>query len=144
MMHRPITDLALQHILQSGLAVVRDEPVEEARRSKVLRALVQIFTDADRGSQALGAKNLLLAVEEPPAFERFVLLFRYLNQSFGEDLPARLSEVTSVLADIEKNAQLDPQAKGRAAELIEGLLAAIARESALRQLAPPREVQLSF
>jgi hypothetical protein len=109
-----------------------------------LRALVQIFTDADRGSQALGAQNLLLAVEEPPAFERFVLLFRYLNQSFGQDLPARLSEAASVLTDIEKNAPLSMQAKTRAAELIEGVLAAIARESALRQLTPPREVQLSF
>lgn len=143
-MHRPITDLALQHILQSGLAVVRGEPVEESRRSKVLQALVQIFTDADRGSQALGAQNLLLAVEEPPAFERFVLLFRYLNQSFGQDLPARLSEAASVLTDIEKNAPLSAQAKTRAAELLEGVLAAIAREGALRQLAPPREVQLSF
>lgn len=143
-MHRPITDLALQHILQSGLAVVRGEPLEESRRSKVLQALVQIFTDADRGSQALGAQNLLLAVEEPPAFERFVLLFRYLNQSFGQDLPARLSEVASVLTDIERNAPLSAQAKTRAAELLEGVLAAIARESALRQLTPPREVQLSF
>lgn len=140
----PAMDLALQHILQNGLAVVRDEPLEETRRTSVLRALVQIFKDANRGSETLGARNLLLAVEEPPAFERFVLFFRYLNDSIGQDLPSRLSEATTVLTAIENKANLNADAKKRVADLIQDLLSAIARDSALKQLGSPREVRMNF
>lgn len=143
-MYRPTTDLALQHVLQSGLAVVRNQPLAGERRTQVLRALVEIFSDADRGSQAVGAHNLLISVEEPPAFERFVLFFRYLHQSLGNDLPARLSEATAVFSGIENNADQAADAKARVAALIEGVLAAISRENALAPLAAPKDVQLSF
>ena len=140
----PTSDLALRHILESGLKVVRDEPVDESRRTNVLRALVQIFTEASRGSEAVNSRNMLIAVEEPPAFERFALFFRYLNRTFGADLPARLAEATGVLTAIEQKAQLNAAAKGRVAELIQNMLAAINRESRLSQLNSPKEVRLSF
>lgn len=137
-------DIALQHILQSGLDVVRGNAIEGTRRTKVLRALSQIFTDANKGCQALSTQSFLSTAQEPPAFERFVLFFRYLNRSVGQDLPSRLSEASRVLAAIEQQSQLDEAAKTRVAELIQDLLSAMARESALNPLVPAKEVELSF
>lgn len=144
-MHPTTTmDLALQHTLQSGLAVVSGEPMDESRRTKVLPALIQIFNDANKGSQALAARSLLAAVQEPPALERFALFFRYLNKSIGRDLPARLNEVVSVLSTIERNESVSADARQRAADLIEQLLQAIVRENALTPLSLPKELGLVF
>lgn len=139
----PTADIALQHILQGGLSVMSGEAVDDARRSKLLSALAQIFRDANKGCQAFGAQNFLLAAEEPPAFERFVMLFRYLSRTFGADLPTRLSEASQVLRTIELEGQPNEDAKGRVEELIRSLLSAITRESALRPLVAPREVSLA-
>lgn len=140
----PTSDLAFKHILESGLRVVRHESIENTRRSNVLRALVQIFTEASRGSQAVNARNMLVAVEEPPAFERFALFFRYLDRTIGADLPARLTEATEVLSAIEQEGKLNADAERRAADLIQNMLTAISRESRLCQLSSPKEVHLSF
>jgi hypothetical protein len=139
----PTADLALQHILQGGLSIMSGEVVDEMRRAKLLSALAQIFKDANKGCQAFGAQNFLLAAEEPPAFERFVMLFRYLSRSFGSELPARLSEASQVLRIIESDGQPNEEAKGRVKELIQNLLLAISRESALRPLVAPKEVSLA-
>ncbi|MES2786142.1 MAG: hypothetical protein V4684_11825 [Pseudomonadota bacterium] len=140
----PASDLALQHILRSGLAVVNDEPIDQARRTDVLHALVEIFSDAQRGSQALAAQNFLMSANESPAFERFALFFRYLNRTCGNDLPQRIAEATQVLSAIEEEHELAPDAKSRVADLFQHLLSAIARESALSPLVSPRELRLSF
>lgn len=140
----PATDLALQHILISGLAVVKDEPLEDTRRTSVVHALVEIFDDASRGSQALVAQNFLMSANESPAFERFALLYRYLNRTCGQELPARIAEASAVLSAIEDKQVLEHGAKARVAELIQQLISAIARESALTPLVSPREVRLSF
>ncbi len=134
----PSRDLGLQHALENGLALLRHEPLDEARRMQVLDSLIDIFSEANRGSQALLAHNLLFAVEERPAFERFSLFFRYLNDSFGAELPNRLSEGVSVLTEL-RNGQIGDEAqRTRAEELIDNLLKALQRESALSPLDPPR------
>ena len=105
---------------------------------QVLDSLIEIFSEANRGSEALLAHNLLFAVEERPAFERFSLFFRYLNDSFGAELPNRLSEGVSVLTEL-RNGQIGDEAqRTRAEELIDNLLQALQRESALSPLDPPR------
>jgi hypothetical protein len=144
MYETPIADLALTHILESGLKLVRNEPLDDQRRGAVLPALVQIFQEANKGSQAVSARNMLVGVTEAPTLERYALFFRYLDGSLGADLTDRLSEATGVLSAIQQNGPLDNDAKGRLAEMIENMLTAITREARVVQLAPPVEVRLSF
>lgn len=134
----PSKDLGLQHVLENGLALIRQKPFVEARRNQVLDCLIEIFNEADRGSQALQAQNLLFAVKERPAFERFTLFFRYLQDTFGPHLPSRLSEAASVLTELRNGHVNDDKRRARAAELIESLLAAMQRENDLLPLVPPR------
>jgi hypothetical protein len=135
-------DLALRHILQSGVAALRGEPMTQDRRSQVLQALVEMFSDADRGSHAMGTQNFLSALEEPPAFERFVLCFRYLDKSIGSELPNRLAEASRTLAAAKVSAPINPDAKTRVTELLELMLQAMAREVVLNPLRAPKEVRL--
>ena len=132
-------DLGLQHVLENGLALMRHQPLDdEARRIQVLDNLIQIFSEADRGSQALRSQNLLFAVEQRPEFERFALFFHYLEDTFGADLPSRLTEAAAVLIELRNGPVDDETKRGRAAELIESLLTALRQERALSPLNPPR------
>lgn len=140
----PVTDLALKHTLQSGLALVKGQAMDEGRQHLVLQALVTIFTDAEKGSQALSTRNFFFAADEPPVIERFSLFFKYLHGSMGEDLSPRLSEAAVVLKGLEQNGAADIQAQGRVAQLIEDLLNGLAQESALTPLVSQKEFQLAF
>ena len=140
----PAKDLALKHILESGVKLVEGQAVEEPRRTNVLKALVKIFADADKGSQALSTRNFFMAAEEPPVIERFTLFFRHLHRSIGSDLSARLSEAASVMKSIEETGHADAAAQVRVAGLLRDLLAGIAQESALTPLVSQKEVLLSF
>lgn len=132
-------DLGLQHVLENGLALIRDEPIDEERRTQVLESLIKIFSEANRGSQVIQAQNLLFAASDRPAFERFTLFFRYLKDPFGNDLPARLLEAAIVLTKLRDGCLDDEDQRARVGELIESLLAAMEREIALLSLVSPRE-----
>ncbi len=131
-------DLGLQHVLENGLALMRHQPLDEARRIQVLDSLIQIFSEADRGAQALRSQNLLFAVEQRPEFERFALFFHYLQDTFGANLPSRLTETAAVLIELRVGPVDDETKHDRAAELIESLLTALQQERALSPLNPPR------
>lgn len=132
-------DLGLKHVLENGLALIRDEPFDDGRRTQVLESLIKIFSEADRGSQVIQERNLLFAASDRPAFERFTMFFRYLKDSFGADLPARLSEAPIVLTALRDGCLDDEIQRARVGELIESILAAMEREIALMPLASPRE-----
>jgi len=142
MLNHQIPNLALRHILQSGVAALREEPMDHPHRTQVLQALVELFSDANRGSHAMGDQNFLLAVEASPAFERFVMFFRYLHKDIGSDLPNRLSEASATLAAARGAAPIDPDAKARVTALLEQMLKAMARDVALSPLRAPKEVRL--
>jgi hypothetical protein len=139
----PSEDLGLQHVLENGLAVIEKKPIEgeASRRTQILDSLIEIFSEADLGSQALDAKNLMFAVEQGPAFDRFSLFFHYLQDVFGDELCARLKEATAALTEI-RNAMLhDEDRRRRTADFIQSLLAALHRESARLPLVSPNTFQ---
>lgn len=136
----PSKDLGLRHVLEAGLAIVRNEQIEEDRRALILGRLIDILSEAERGSQAVQA-NLLFATEQRSAFERFSLFFRYLDAPFGATLSNRLSDARDVLGELRDRGASDNQRLQNAGELIEALLAAIKRDAALTALEAPRRIQ---
>lgn len=133
-------DVALQHVLISGLTLLRNEPVDDDRRIQVTESLVHIFGEADRGSPALGAQNLLLVANEQPAFERFVYFFHYLKEPYGQDLPKRLAEVAAYFSGIQEGRESSAKERKDVEQLFECLLEAIEKERALKPLIPPQEM----
>lgn len=131
-------DIGLRHVLETGLSFIEPEPGAIESDSAVLDSLAEIFSEAGRGSQAVQRHELLVGVEERPAFERFALFFRYLKDAIGDDLPNRLSEAASVFKELKNNETIDPERRRRAAELIEKLLTAMRREVALSRLVAPK------
>jgi hypothetical protein len=134
----PAEDLSLQHVLENGLAVLRSQDLEAGRRARTLESLSRIFREAESGSQALHAQNLLFGVEQRPALERFTLFFRYLDRHFGESLSDRLQEASDVFAKLQNDGIPDNTSRGRTQELIERLLSAFDEERSLSPLEPPR------
>lgn len=135
-----LIDLGLKDALRNGLAVIRGDTIEEARRAQVLDSLVQVFSEASRGSQVLATRSLLSATDDRPAFERFALFFRYLKDKYESDLPTRLSEAANALSDLRDGDLLDRVRRERVREMLENLLEALRRESALVPLVPPQDI----
>jgi uncharacterized protein YecE (DUF72 family) len=137
----PSKDLGLRHVLETGLSVIRNEQVDGSRRDSALDRLIEIFGEAERGSQAVRAQNLLFATEERSAFEQFSMFFRYLDAPFGEALADRLSEAKNALGELRVHGVRDDERLRNANELIEKLIAAIKRDSALTPLEAPKTFQ---
>jgi hypothetical protein len=135
----PAMDIGLRHVLEVGLSFVGPHPAGDID-SKALESLVEIFSEAGRGSQAVQQHDLLIGVEERPAFERFALFFKYLKDAVGEDLPSRLSETASVFNGVKNREAIDPERRKRVADLIEKLLLAMRREAALSRLVAPKSI----
>lgn len=135
----PSMDIGLRYVLEAGLSAVGAQPAAEVD-TKVLDNLVEIFSEAGRGSQAVEQRELLVGVDERPAFERFALFFRYLRDAVGDDLPTRLSETASVFSEVKNREAIDPERRKRAADLIEKLLIAMRREAVLSRLIAPKSI----
>ena len=131
--------MGLRHVLESGLALIRDEPIEPNRRATILNRLIEIFSEAERGSQAVQAQNLLFATEQRPDFERFSVFFHYLDAPFGATLPTRLRETEQALGDLRDRGIRDQARLQQAGEVIEKLLSALKRDAALTPLEPLRD-----
>ena len=131
-------DIGLRFALETGLSFMKPAVDGAAPDVNVLENLAEIFSEAERGSEAVERQQLLVEVGERPAFERFTVFFRYLKDAVGVDeLPARLSEAASVFKKLGNNEVVDLERRQRAAELLEKLLLSMRRETALaRPVAP--------
>jgi hypothetical protein len=136
----PARDLGLQHLLENGLAVIRDEPALSSRREEVLATLLEVISEADKGGVAVTTQNLLSSMSGGPALERFSTFFRYLKDSFGDDVPERLSEAATVLSALKEQRPHDDESTSRTIRLIETLLNGVRRDRALRPLLPPLDL----
>ena len=133
----PSTDPGLQSVLENGLTIIRTGGGEEHFRSLILDELIQIFSQADQGSQALKTRNLLAAMDNQIALERLSLFLNYLT--FGtEELPERLSEAASVLAELREGRPQTEAKRNRVCEVIEKLLEGLKNDFATIPLAASR------
>ena len=137
----PSKDLGLRHVMEAGLAVIRNEQIDEVRRAEILDRLIEIFSEAERGSQAVESENLLFATEQRSDFERFSLFFSYLDMQFGANLATRLAETKEALGELRNHDARDEARLQQAGDLIENLIAAIKRDATLAPLEPPRTFQ---
>ena len=134
----PSQDLGLQHMLRNGVAVLRGEPFDPERRTRVVEGLLEIITEADRGSEALREQSLTFALNERPAFERFSLFLQYVGDSV-EDIGNKLARAKEVLEGLEQGNEGSPEDRASVAELLNRLVSALERERALAPLTAPRE-----
>lgn len=127
----PSRDLGLQHALRNGIALLEGRDTGQDR-VRVLGGLLEIVSDANRGSDALQEHSLTFALTQRSAFERYSLFARYLQDSV-QDLPHRLSEAKEVLQRFGRDETVEPARAASVEDLLARLLTAIERE---RNLAP--------
>lgn len=133
----PSQDLGLRHVLRNGISVLQGgEPPQG--RGRVLNGLLEIVSDAERGADALQAQNLTFALDNKPAFERFSLFVRYLNDTLA-DLPTRLAEAKETLKRVEAGENVELDHIQHVSDLLTKLLDALERERALAPLPTMRD-----
>ena len=136
----PSRDIGLQNLLREALLLIRGEDAHVAGQEQLFDALVEIFSEANRGSDQLGLRRLAVDESERLALERFSVFFRYLTSKYGTDLPGRLIEITKVLEMMRERGTVAQSQRERAADLIEAFLSALQRDRALWPLKAPRAV----
>lgn len=134
-------DIGLRYALESGLNTVRNAPPAGAD-SDVLGSLVEIFSEAGRGSEVIRKREFLVGIEDRPAFNRFSLFFNYLKDSVQGDLPSRIHEAATVFQRVLDRVPVDPVEQERAAELVEKLLDSMRKEAALARPVAPRSIAI--
>lgn len=132
-------DIGLRYVLESGLNTVRNVS-PGATDPDVLGSLVEIFSEAGRGSQNIQRREFLVGIEDRPAFDRFSLFFNYLKNSLQGDLPSRIHEAATVFQRVRDRVPVDPAEQERAAELVEKLLDSMRKEAALARPVAPRSI----
>jgi len=137
----PSRDLGLQHALRNGIALL-DGRKPGQDRTRVLGGLLEIVSDADRGSSALQERSLTFALNERSAFERYSLFVRYLSNSVA-DLPGRLAEARNVLQRIGQDEAVTEIEISSVEDLLSRLLAALERDRNLAPLATVRDVHFN-
>lgn len=130
----PTFEIGLRHVLEDGLVLMREQQLADDRRQIVLKGLTKIFSGATRGSDITEANRLFARASDRPAVEAFALIFRYLHRVYGQELNARITETRNVLTQLRDGYQTDDQSLAQARDVIEKLLSALRRESALKPL----------
>jgi hypothetical protein len=133
----PAQDLGLQHVLKNGVAVLQGANFDPDRQTQILDGLLEIVSDADRGSVAMNEQSLTFAMNDRPAVERFSLFLRYLGDV--EDIGAKLAGAKLVLEGLEAGQDVEEGERSSTADLLGRLLHALERERALTPLTAPRE-----
>lgn len=134
----PAADLSLQHVIENSLAIIEREPFDEGRRHQVLTNLTTILDQASKGSQALQSNLLAFDAEEQPAFERFTMLFHYL-QPVTPDVPALLAKAKSNLERLRDHQNPSAESKDETLGVLRLLLQAVLTDRCLKPLISPRE-----
>jgi hypothetical protein len=134
----PAADLSLQHVIENSLAIVEHEPYGEARRRQILTSLTEILEQASKGSQVVQSNSLAFGAEEQPAFERFAMLFHYL-QPVTPDVPALLGKAKSNLERLRDHQSQSDESKAETLSVLQLLLRALIKDRCLQPLISPRE-----
>ncbi|MCA1430203.1 MULTISPECIES: hypothetical protein [Bradyrhizobium] len=138
----PAADLSLQHVIENSLAIIEREPFAEERRRQVLTSLTEILDQASKGSQVVQSNMLAFGAEEQPAFERFAMLFHYL-QPVAADVPALLERAKANLEELRDHHGQSDQERAETLHVLRLLLQAVLTDRCLKPLVSPREYVFS-
>ncbi|MCB2083168.1 MAG: hypothetical protein KDD90_03835, partial [Sphingomonadaceae bacterium] len=123
----PSYDVGLRHALKNGVAILSGEDFDAGRREQVLGGLLELVSQADRGTEALQGNNFTFAMDEGVAFERLSLFLRYLSDTV-ENLGERISQAKGVLQGVGAGANVEQAQKELVVDLLNRLLDALERE----------------
>ena len=135
----PAADLSLQHVIENSLAIIEREPFAEDRRRQVLTNLTEILDQASKGSQVVQSNLLAFGTDEQPAFERFAMLFHYLQPLTPDDVPALLAKAKFNLERLRDHQSQSAESKAETLSVLRLLLQAVLTDRCLKPLVSPRE-----
>ncbi len=128
-----ISEVGLEHVLEDGLALAEELPIEAERREIVLDGVLLIFDAATEGSELVQRNSLFIRADQKPAFETFEMIFKYLHSDYGDELPARIVETKDVFNSLRSNTHIGQDKLGRCAAFIKSFLEALRLKRALTE-----------
>jgi hypothetical protein len=134
----PSYDVGLRHALKNGVAILTGADFEANQREQVLCGLLELVSEADRGTEALQGNNFTFAMDEGAAFERLSLFLRYLSDSVA-NLGDRISQAKGVLQGVGVGVEVEQAQKDLVVDLLNRLIDALERERSYSSMTAPRD-----
>ena len=139
----PLGSVALRHVVEDAILLIRDNKELAPSRRKVLSDLEILFDEAYKGSELSHGGSLFVAPTEKSAFEAFSLFNRHLSEG-AENWDERLSRSREAVKALQ-NGQVPQNADIKTVtSLLEGLLASLRKHTRGELRREPREFKLSF
>jgi len=136
--------VGLRHVLEDGLAVLDERPVEAARRQYVVGDLAGLLEQAARGVKVTEGNHLFAHARDVPDFEAYSLIFRYLNESYRDTLAAKIAETCAAFRKLSLDQPVDPSEKGTARDFLDQMLRRLNRDRSYQQQPEPEAISLTL
>lgn len=132
--------VGFRHVIEDGLALLKEENLPDARRKFVLERLGRLLQEAARGREMIAKEALFVGSSSRSAYESYSLLERYLHSSMWEK---RLEASEQAIEELAGGSQVRQEAKRSAIELLEELLASLSREGSAGLPPVPEDLDFS-
>lgn len=135
--------VGFRHLIEDGLAILSDAPLNPRRRAYVLEDLSALLAEAKQGSDLVQSNALFATSEEQKAYESFSLLDRYLNQFTEVQWKEILPSAEAAFAELQKeNPMISEGDRIAATSLLNEILAGLTRGPKSGIPEQPQEIQM--
>ncbi len=134
--------VGFRHLVEDGIAVLRNEPVLPDRRKYVLDDLSELIGQANRGSDLFRNHALFVASGERGAVESFSLVDRFLGGAESDYWKSILSQAQDALHQLRNGDIPTAESRDAAVSLLKKILSGLIREPKPGASNMPEEIRI--
>ncbi len=134
--------LGFRHLIEDGIAILRDRPVEADRRKYVLDDLSELMVRAKRGSDLVRDHVLFVASADRSAVESFSVVDRFLEDAESDYWKSILAQSEEALQQLRSGDVPRAEAREAAIGLLQKILSGLRREPKPGVSVQPEELRI--
>jgi hypothetical protein len=134
--------LGFRHLIEDGVAILQDRPVNPDRRQYVLDDLSGLVLRAKRGSDLVRNNALFVASSDRGAVESFSVLDRFLDEAENDHWKTVLEQAEEALNQLKVGNVPQEQLREAAIVLLRRILSGLTREPKPGIPSQPEEIRI--
>ena len=136
-----INGLGFRHLIEDGVAILQNRPIDADRRKYVLDDLSDLVLTAKRGSDLVRNNALFVASADRNAVESFSLLDRFLDEAETDQWKVILEQTEQALKQLQRGAVPTQESREAAIVLLKQILSGLIREPKPGVSSQPEEIR---
>ena len=137
-----INGLGFRHLIEDGVAILQNQPVNPDRRKYVLEDLSDLVVRARQGSDLVRNNALFVASADRSAVESFTILDRFLGEASRDQWKGVLQQTEEALDRLRSGASPQDNQREAAIGLLKRILSGLLREPKPGVPTQPEELRI--